>query len=371
METITLTIDGNEVKARKGATVLEAAQQVDIYVPTLCAHKHLSPFGACRLCIVEIENMRGLPPSCSVPATDGMVVKTRTPQIVESRRNIMEFILSEHPHACLTCHRNEFCGPFDVCLRHVGVSERCVTCHENEHCELQKVARELKLKEVRLPYRHRGVPIIHNDPFFDRDYNLCILCGRCVRVCQDIRGAAAVAFTYRGSQALVGTAFGRSLEDSDCQFCGACVDACPCGALAERQNRWAGSPDRTVTSTCPFCGVGCTLDLQVKDGKLMGSVPQENAIVNEGQACVKGRFGMDFVNSPDRLTTPLIRKDGQFIEASWDEALDLVASKLSKHRGDEFAAISSAKATNEENYVIQKFARAVMGTNSVDHCARL
>ena len=342
-----LTIDEQQVKANEGATVLEAARQAGIYIPTLCYHPSLTPYGACRLCIVEIENLRGFPTACTTPVTEGMVIKTNTLQLQELRRNIFELILAEHPRQCITCPKN---------LR----------------CELQEVASRIGVEEVTLPPIHKELPVYQDSPFFERDYNLCILCGRCVRVCQEVRGAGAIAFTYRGSQALVGTAFGKTLEDSECQFCGACVDICPTGALMDRSSKWLGLPERSVVTTCPYCGVGCQLNLELSGGKIVRSVPVLENSVNQGQACVKGRFGIaEFVHHPQRLTTPLIRKNGKLVEASWDEALDLIAGKLAKYKGDQFAFIASAKCTNEENYLAQKFTRMVMQTNNVDHCARL
>ncbi|MEE8473159.1 MAG: formate dehydrogenase subunit alpha [Dehalococcoidia bacterium] len=375
MNFITLTIDDREVKAPVGSSVLRAAEDSGIYIPTLCYHESLEPYGGCRMCIVDIENMRGLPPACTTPAGDGMVVRTSTPQLTELRRGIMELILSEHPHSCLVCWRKERCKPFDICLRNVDVTARCVNCPKNRRCELQTVFDYLGMagcKEISLPYKYRDLPMSLEDPFIDRDNNLCILCGRCVRVCQEVRVNGCLSFTYRGSEALVGTAFGRNYKESGSEFCGACVDICPVGAIMERRNKWAGLPERLVKTTCPYCGVGCQLLLEVKDGEVLRITPDLEGAANLGQACVKGRFGVaETINHPERLTTPLVRKNGKLEEATWDEALDLVVSKLAGYKPQELAVITSAKCTNEDNYVMQKFSRAVLGTNNVDHCARL
>jgi formate dehydrogenase alpha subunit len=376
METVSLVIDGVKVSAEKGATVLEAAESAGIYIPTLCYHPDLTPYGACRLCVVEIENIRGLPTACTTPATEGMVVHTNTPAVNEVRRTTIELLLADHPSECLICHRRERCGPFDICLRQVAVTDRCVTCTKNGNCELQKVVDYLGIKE--LPFRGttRSLPVHTDNPFFDRDYNRCILCGRCVRMCEEVRGVGAIAFTYRGSQTLVGTAFDRPLQDVDCKFCGACLDACPTAALIERSDYWPGLPEREVATICPYCGVGCQLKLGIKDDKIISVSPDREGPANQGQACVKGRFSLaEVVHHPDRFTTPLVRRNGKLEETSWEEAIDLVAERFTeireKYGADSLGAFSSSRCTNEENYVVQKLARAVFGTNNVDNCARI
>jgi len=369
MDKITLTINGQEIAATRGMTVLEAAQSVDIYIPTLCHYPDLEPYGGCRLCIVEIENMRGLPTACTTPATDGMVVTTESPAINQVRRTSLEFILSSHPCDCLECHRRERCGPYDICLRHVAVTDRCVVCPSNGICELQKVVDYMGVRELHVSKDTRTVGVDTSNPFFNIDRNRCILCARCVRACQEITGIGAIDMSYRGYAMKVATFGDTPLMDSICRSCGECMVRCPVGALTPKDT---ARPEREVKTICTYCGVGCQMYLGVTDEKIVSVRGDEEGPANQGRLCVKGRFGIaEFVNHPERLTTPLIRKNGQLEEASWEEAIDLVASKLGNYQGDEVAVISSAKSTNEDNYVMQKFARAVLGTNNVDHCARL
>jgi len=369
LDAIRLAIDGQEVEAREGMTVLEAAQLAGIYIPTLCSDPDLEPYGACRLCVVEIENMRGLPTACTTPATNGMVVHTTTPTVNKVRRTTVELLLADHPSECLVCDRKERCQPFDICLRSVAVTERCVTCSKNGECDLQEIVDYLEIKE--LPFRRtdRSFPVDASNPFFDRDLNKCILCGKCVRVCDELLGVGAIALTYRGYVSKVATFGDKPIIDSNCVSCGECVAHCPVAALMPKK---AERPTEEVATTCPYCGVGCGMYLGVRNGQLVCVRGRRDGMVNNGLLCVKGRFGIiDFIHHRDRLKAPLIKKDGEFVEASWDEALELVASRLRSYRADEVAVISSAKCTNEENYIAQKFARAVLGTNNVDHCARL
>ena len=368
MAEIRLTIDGQEVKAKPGMTVLEAAQSADIYIPTLCADPDLKPYGGCRLCIVEIEKLRGFPTSCTTPVTEGMVVKTNTDAVNEVRRTVVELLLSDHPSECLICHRRERCGPFDICLRNVAVTERCVTCAKNEHCELQDIVDYLGITELPFKHTERSYPVDTSNPFFYRDLAKCVLCGKCVRVCDEVLGVGAVAVINRGFGSKVATFGDKPIIDSNCVSCGECVARCPVGALMPKVTE---RPTKEVATTCTYCGVGCGLYLGVRDGKVMSVRGKREDTVNNGFLCVKGRFGFDFIHHQDRLKSPLIKKNGKFVEASWDEALELVATKLGGYKPDELAVISSAKCTNEDNYVAQKFARAVLGTNNVDHCARL
>ena len=360
---VTLTIDGKRVEVPKGATVLEAALGAGIYIPTLCYDSDLKPYGACRLCVVEIDGMRGITSSCTTPATDKMVVHTETPKVHQARLVAMELIMANHIGDCLTCAKNQ-------------------------QCELQRVARYVGIEQEhfdRLRKSTRVLPIDTSHPAFDRDHNKCILCARCVRACHEIAGVGAIDLAYRGLAAKVSTFGDKPIHESICESCGECISRCPTGALLPKRTRQA---TRQVKTICTYCGVGCSMFLGVRGNEIVDVQGDRESPVNKGGLCVKGRFGFDFVSHPSRLSKPLIRKEGQgkdikvdgnfrevFREATWDEALDLVARKLSQikehHGADSIGVLSSAKCTNEENYLLQKFTRAVIGTNNIDHCARL
>lgn len=356
---IKLIVNGEEVEAKRGGTVLEAALAAGIYIPTLCYDPDLKPYGGCRLCVVEIEGMRGLISSCTTPATEGMVVHTNTPKVNQSRRITMELITVNHHGDCLTCAKNQDCELLKI-ARYLGI--------EQEHID-------------RLRKSTQVLPLDDSHPAFIRDLNKCILCARCVRACHEVVCYDAIDVAFRGNSARIATFGDKPIIESICKSCGECVARCPTGALLPR---WEKLPAEEVKTICPYCGVGCSLYLGVLDNKIVSVRGDPEGETNKGSLCVKGRWGYDFVNHTERLTTPLIRipgippgasQDGKvdeiFREASWNEALELVAKKLKDYAPNRIGVIASAKCTNEENYLIQKFARAVLGTNNVDHCARL
>lgn len=352
MEWFTLTIDGREVSVPKGTTVLEACRMHNIPIPTLCHDPELTLAGSCRLCIVQIEGMRNLPPSCVTQAAQGMVVETQNPKVRAARKTILELLVTNHPLNCMTCQK-------------MG------------DCSLANYAYEYGVTGKLYQGERRRLPLDDGNPFIVKDPNKCILCGKCIRACEEIQGRSVLDFSFRGFDTQVGPAFNLPYHESECVFCGSCVSVCPVGALSEKKMIGQGRPWEVtkVQTTCPFCGTGCNFDLNVKDGKVIGVTSNPNAPVNGKALCVKGRFGMDMIYNPNRLTTPLIRKEGALVPAEWDEALDLVASKFREikenYGANALAALSSAHCTNEENYLMQKFMRGVIGTNNIDHCARV
>lgn len=361
-----ILIDGREINFRGEKTVLEVARENGIYVPSLCDHPLLTPFAGCRLCLVEVKGRRGFIPSCSLKAEEGMEVVTSSPVLDEVRRQTLELILSEHPNACLVCSEKERCEEHKATIRKVGEVTGCVFCPKNNRCELQEVVARLGVKSVRFPSSYRGFEIIRQDPFFDRNYNLCILCGRCVRVCHEVRGAAAISFVFRGSRAVVGTPFNQPLLQSGCQFCGACVDVCPVGALTERARRAQLAPETETLTVCPFCSQGCLLSVEARDGQILSSVPETEKSLSLGQACVRGRFLLrDVAHSRKRLCQPLVGEDGRVREATWKEALDLAASRIFALAADEVGLFLSPQLPLEDLYAAIRFGQEVVGTENI------
>lgn len=361
-----LTIDGKKVDAEGKKSILEVARQNDIAIPALCDHPSLEPFSGCRLCIVEIQGRRGFAPSCSTYVEDGMEVKTDTPQLRKTRKEILGLILSEHPDACLICTEKQSCDEYKSTIRKVGEVTGCVLCPNNGRCDLQDVVEAVQIDKVNFPSVYRNLDIKKNDPFFDRNYNLCILCGRCVRVCHELRGASTVHFVNRGSEAIIGTVLDRPLHESGCQFCGACVDVCPTGALTERAIKYEPLPDRSVKTVCPLCGMGCELDVQLKNDRIVNAKPSEKGSVNLGQACVKGRFLIkDVVTSPRRIRHPMIRRNRELEEVSWEEALKFAAEKIKTYKGNEMGFVASPQLSCEDFVIAEKFSQEVVKTKNV------
>jgi len=365
----TFKIDGREVVAKPGQTILQAAMDEEIYIPYLCYYPKMKPQGSCRACMVEVEaNGRKMTvASCTTPPMPDADVTTNSEEVQGLRRNVVELLMSEHPHGCLTCHRIELCGPQDICQRHVTVTDRCTICPKNERCELKDTVRSVEL-DLRTPlnYHRRDLPIHVDDPFYDRDYNLCIVCSRCVRVCDEVRFDTALTLTSRSGVALVGTSHGTSLLESGCEFCGACVDVCPTGSLTERNYKWEKAVSE-VTTVCTNCPVGCQMIAEVnKFGKVVRFKADLAGAANNGQACMTGKFGYEYTNDSLRLKRPYVREDGILKKASWEEALAKISAGLGNHAADEVAVITSPRGSNEDHYVAAKFAKSVLKTPNID-----
>ncbi len=365
-----LEIDHRPVTVPEGSTVLRAAELAGVFVPSLCWHEELSAFGGCRLCSVEIEGARGYPLACSTLATEGMAVTTDTVALREMREEILRLLLSEHPCSCLLCGESDDCRRSLTTIRKSGVSTGCRSCPNDGDCELQALVERLGVTDVGYPIVYKGLEPEHDDPFYDRDYNLCILCGRCVRMCHEVRGASVLAFKYRGPRTLVGPAFGVSHVAAGCEFCGACVSVCPTGALFDKVSKWDGKADGAETSTCPFCCLGCRVELAHKDGALSAVRAAPDLEVNDGQLCLRGRFCLpEVTHHYDRGRRPVVRKGPYERVTDWDEALDAVGAALATAPPGEVLVLASPDLPNESLYAAQRFARKALAA-AVDSTAR-
>jgi NADH dehydrogenase/NADH:ubiquinone oxidoreductase subunit G len=346
---ITVTINEKEITLEKPVTVLEAARSAGISIPTLCYHPALERYGGCRLCLVEVEKMPRLQTACTLMTADGMIVRTETDAIAEVRRGILEFLLINHPLDC----------PY---------------CDKAGECELQDLVEKYGPTTGRYKEKKRKMPESLEDAIIVRNMERCIVCTRCVRMCEGVQGASAIAVMERGGHSHIEPFSGGKY---DCEYCGNCISVCPVGAIMSRLHRHSYRPWQMtdqVETICPYCGVGCTVTAQVRDDTIKRVIPKLGSPVNNGLLCSRGRFGYEFVGNRDRLTRPLIRKNGVLEESTWEEAIHRVAQKLGEikenYGSSSIAGIASPRCTNEDNYVFQKFMRVTIGTHNVDSTAR-
>ena len=350
MQPITITLDGREVSGHPGMTILELAKESGVDIPTLCHDPHLSAIGACRVCIVEDERNGALLASCVVPIAPGMVINTVSPRVIERRQTIVKLMLASHPDSCLVCDKGN-------------------------RCQLREIASDLSIGLIGLQRVPQIASIQEVNPFLERDLTKCVLCAKCIRACQELVVEGAIDYFQRGFAAIPATLDNVPLEESECTFCGTCVALCPTGALTEKEKPYRGTTQRIVQTTCPFCGCGCSLRLEVKDEHIARVRPGSKSVLNRGTLCVRGSYGLDFVRSSDRLVKPLVKSNGSFEEVSWERALEVVATQFQRikdeHGGSSLAVLGSSKCTNEENYLLQRFARSLLGTNNIDNGSRL
>jgi formate dehydrogenase alpha subunit len=372
-----ITVNGREIEAEVGEPLVEVLTRHGFAVPHLCYLEGRPPYAGCRTCLVEIEGARGLQLSCTAKVAEGMVVRTETEEVKEARKAVTSLILANHSDRCLTCHRRVKCLPGDVCLRDDVVTHRCVTCSKNYRCELQTHCElvgmtnyEPWVGEARTYYQVDQPEADRANPFLEFDPQMCIICTRCVRACDEIRHTGAITLSGRGFSTRIAFGAGRPVHESNCDFCGACIDVCPTATLMEKPNKWIARTDEWVSTACNSCSVGCTLSMGVRNGRGVIMRPDALNPVSFDQICVRGRFHYDAVRDRDRLSQHMVRHGEALLPASWEEALDSAAERLaeirSRHGPVAIGFLSSPVATNEENYLLQKLARAVIGTNSID-----
>jgi formate dehydrogenase alpha subunit len=350
LQAITITLDGREVSGYPGMTILELAKESGINIPTLCHDPQLASVGACRVCLVEDERNGALLASCVAPIAPGMIINTHSPRVIERRKTIIELMLASHPDSCLVCDKGN-------------------------RCQLRQIAADLGIGLIELQRIPRMVSIEEVNPFLERDLSKCILCAKCIRACQELVVEGAIDYFQRGFTTIPATLNNMPLENSECTFCGTCVALCPTGALTEKEKTYRGTTQTAVQTICPFCGCGCSICLETKDGRVLRAAPGKESSVYKGTLCVRGSYGCDFIHSPDRLLKPLVKSNGNHEELPWEEALKLAATQFRRikdeYGADSLAVLGSSKCTNEENYLLQRFARAVFGTNNIDNGSRL
>ncbi|MGY8815963.1 MAG: molybdopterin-dependent oxidoreductase, partial [Gammaproteobacteria bacterium] len=352
---VKVDIDGVQISVPAGTSVMRAAAEAGVSVPKLCASDMLEPFGSCRLCLVQIEGIKGFPASCTTEVKEGMKITTQNDRIGKLRREVMELYISDHPLDCLTCSANG-------------------------HCELQDMAGVVGLREVRYGYEgenHLQMEKDETNPYFSFDPAKCIVCSRCVRACDEVQGTFALTIQSRGFSSKVAASQDESFLDSECVSCGACVQACPTATLSEKSLIEYGQAEHSVVTTCGYCGVGCSFKAEMKGNTLVRMVPNKDGHANHGHSCIKGRFAFGYSTHPDRIKSPMIRKSikDPWQEVSWDEAINYAASEFkriqSEHGVTSIGGITSSRCTNEETFLVQKLVRAGFGNNNVDTCARV
>jgi len=369
-----IIINGLKCSFSKNETILETALRNGIKIPSLCYLSNTVSTGKCKICLVEIEGEDELVLSCQTVSQHGMVVKTDTPKIAAARRARLEELISSGHHNCLV-QEMDINSWTDFQRDAMALDIHRTLCPAYGECRLQDLAIQYRARPVKAA-KIAPPPVEDVNPFIVRDFSRCILCGRCVKACNEVQVNRVINFNESESKVI--TKDDLPLKDSNCVFCGECVQVCPVGALVPKRDFEVHTEPNTtkkIRTTCSYCGVGCQIYIHVKDNQIVKVTGVDNFGPNRGSLCVKGRFGFDFVQHPARLTTPLIRKGKKLKEATWDEALDYIADKLGylkdKYGPDSIGVLTSARITNEENYLAQKFARAVIGTNNIDHCARL
>jgi formate dehydrogenase (NADP+) alpha subunit len=351
-EEFNLMINGQLIVFDKGKTILQVCRDANIPIPTLCNDQRLKPYGGCRLCLVELEGMKRPLASCTTPAEKGMVITTESPRLTRLRRTTLELLLSNHPNDCMCC---EATGS----------------------CDLQELAYNFGVKTDKYSGEKWKLPLRQDNPFITFDPNKCIVCGRCVRICNELVMAGTISVVNRGFMAMPDTAFSQPRSLENCEFCGQCVSTCPTGALCDTKGLGLGRTSELtkVRTTCTYCGTGCNFFLNVKNDRVIRVTSDFSAPVNHGNLCIKGRYGYDFIHHDDRIKTPLIKENGTFRAASWDEALQLVATRfkeiIAKHGAEKVGGFSSSRCSNEENYLLAKWVRCAVGSNNVDNCARV